>query len=84
VAGETRSCRISPCSLDSTARKLFTYLIGNHILTIGRMVSLATLLQTAVHPGIFFPRLSARWQDPQTYVANEKIDDYSSSESRVI
>jgi len=48
------------------------------------MVSLATLLQTVIHPGIFFPRLSAAWKDPNVPNSNEKLDGYSSGEGKYV
>lgn len=48
------------------------------------MVALATLLQTAFHPGIFFPRLSARWQESKMTDLSDKFERYGSSESKVV
>jgi len=47
------------------------------------LVALATLLQTLLHPGFFFPRLSAKFIEP---IDNEKSAGYtsSSSESKVV
>ncbi|KAE9989480.1 hypothetical protein EG327_002636 [Venturia inaequalis] len=42
------------------------------------MVALATLLQTAFHPGIFFPRLSARWQESKGTDLGDNFENYSS------
>lgn len=48
------------------------------------MVALATLLQTAFHPGIFFPRLSAHWQESKGTDLGDNFENYSSSESKVV
>lgn len=49
------------------------------------MVALATLVQTAFHPGIFFPRLSSRWQEPNTATPTEKYESsYSLGEGKVV
>ncbi|QDS69162.1 hypothetical protein FKW77_010533 [Venturia effusa] len=53
------------------------------------MVALATLLQTAFHPGIFFSRLSVRWQQAigegcNSLVPSEKYEGYSSNDDKAV